>query len=41
MHKRFAAFFCLIALGLVLAGCTPCGWIWQDGQRACHSETPR
>jgi hypothetical protein len=41
MQKRFAAVLCLIVLGLALSGCTACGWIWQDGGHACHSDAPR
>jgi len=33
-------------LGLVLAalsvsGCTKCGWVWEQGPRACHSDETR
>jgi hypothetical protein len=40
-RQRIAALLCLALLRLALPGCTKCGWIWQDGQRACHSGTPR
>jgi hypothetical protein len=37
MVRTAAAFVCLALIALGLAGCTKCGWIWQDGGRACHS----
>jgi hypothetical protein len=41
MPKRGIAVFCLLLLALSAAGCTKCGWLWEDGQRACHSAAPR
>jgi hypothetical protein len=42
MHRRLAAIACLVLLGLSLAGCTKCGWIWEDtGPHACHADSPR
>jgi len=40
MYCRIAALVCLFAFGLGLSGCTKCGWIWNDGQRVCHSDAP-
>ena len=37
MHRLFAL-TCLFILGLSLGGCTKCGWIWNDGPRACRSD---
>ncbi len=31
----------LILTALAVSGCTKCGWIWNDGARACHSDTTR
>ena len=36
--RRFAALLCLVLLGLVLGGCTKCGWLWDDQSHACHSD---
>jgi hypothetical protein len=41
MMKRSFAILALLLLALSAAGCTKCGFIWEDGQRACHSEAPR
>jgi hypothetical protein len=41
MNQRLAAILCLIVLGLALGGCTRCGWIWNEGARACHADAPR
>ena len=38
MHKRLAALVCLVLVGLALGGCTRCGWIWDDGARACRAD---
>jgi hypothetical protein len=40
MRRPLAAILCLALLGLALAGCTKCGWIWQDGGRVCRSDAP-
>jgi hypothetical protein len=40
MLKRIAAILCLLLIGASLAGCTKCGWIWDDRGHACHSDTP-
>ncbi|HET7849546.1 MAG TPA: peptidylprolyl isomerase [Pseudolabrys sp.] len=37
MSPRIAVIACLVLLGLALAGCTKCGWFWQNAQ-ACHSD---
>jgi hypothetical protein len=39
MRKRFTTLVCLTLLGLSLAGCTKCGWIWDD-LRGCYA-TPK
>ena len=41
MIQRSAAILCLLLLGLGLAGCSKCGWIWEQGGRACHTEQTR
>lgn len=39
MHKRLATILCLILLGLSAGGCSKCGWLWDEGGRACRSDT--
>jgi len=39
--KRTTAIVCLILFGLSLGGCTKCGWLWNEGPRGCHSDSPR
>jgi hypothetical protein len=42
MRRRLAAIAGLVLLGLSLAGCTKCGWIWEDAApHACRADTPR
>jgi hypothetical protein len=44
MFKRFVIVFSLVAAGASLGGCTKCGWIWDDWQKApqsCRSDAPR
>ena len=41
MMKRLPAILALLLLALSAAGCTKCGFFWEGGQRACHSEAPR
>jgi hypothetical protein len=41
MRARVSTLVCLLALGLALAGCTKCGWIWDEGPRSCHAAAPR
>lgn len=41
LSKRIAAVVAVALLGVSLAGCTKCGWIWEDGAHACHSAAPR
>jgi hypothetical protein len=31
----------LVLAALAVSGCSKCGWLWTDGQRACHSDTTR
>lgn len=38
---RLVAVMCLFAVSLGLAGCTKCGWLWDQGPRSCHSDPPR
>lgn len=40
MIQRIAAVFCLLLLTLGAAGCTKCGWVWEQGGRACHAGQP-
>jgi len=40
--QRCAVILCLLLLGLSLGGCSPCGWIWDEGKPgACRSDTPK
>jgi hypothetical protein len=41
MIQRCAAVLCLLLLGFGLAGCSKCGWIWEQGGRACQSGQTR
>jgi hypothetical protein len=37
MRKRVVTLVSIIALGLLLGGCSKCGWIWKDWQaQSCH-----
>ena len=38
MFKRLTVLACVVAFGLTLGGCTKCGFVWDDGPRACHSD---
>jgi hypothetical protein len=41
--KRFTTLICLIVLGATLAGCTKCGWIWDDWTaqpKSCLTDVP-
>jgi hypothetical protein len=38
---RLVAVMCLFAVSLGLAGCTKCGWLWDEGPRSCRSDAPR
>jgi hypothetical protein len=38
---RLVAVMCLFAVSLGLAGCTKCGWLWDEGPRSCRSDSPR
>ena len=38
MQRRLATILCVIVIGLGAAGCTKCGWLWQDGARTCHAD---
>ena len=40
MVRRSLTILALL-LALSAAGCSKCGFFWEDGQRACHSEAPR
>jgi len=42
MPRRFTAIAALLLMGLALAGCTKCGWIWQDWTtHSCRFDSPR
>jgi hypothetical protein len=41
MIRRSLTILALLLLALSAAGCSKCGFFWEDGQRACHSEAPR
>ena len=38
---RLVAVMCLFAVSLGLAGCTKCGWLWDEAPRSCRSDSPR
>ena len=44
MVRRGFAILCVLllglGLGLGLSGCSKCGWFWDEGPRACHSDPP-
>jgi hypothetical protein len=40
MHKRVFAIVCLVLLAAGLAGCSKCGWFWEDRAHACHGDAP-
>ena len=40
MPKRVAAILFLVLVGLSLGGCSRCGWLWDQGPRSCHSDSP-
>jgi hypothetical protein len=39
LATNVAAIVCLLLAALTLGGCSKCGWFWDDGGHACHSET--
>ena len=42
MFKRLTILTGILALGLVLGGCSKCGFWWQETPRACKDDvTPR
>jgi cyclic lactone autoinducer peptide len=41
MRGRIANLICLLLLAATLGGCTKCGWIWDQGPRACHSDAAK
>ena len=42
MTRHVIAILCLLLLASSVAGCTKCGFFWEDWQQhACHSEAPR
>ena len=44
MLRRLTIVSSVIALGLVLGGCTKCGWIWNDWQspaKSCRDGVPK
>jgi hypothetical protein len=40
MAKRVGIWVCLAVLGLTLAGCSPCGFFWEDWRsgKVCRGE---
>jgi hypothetical protein len=40
MHRRALAILCLLSIGLGLAGCTKCGWLWDENTHSCHADAP-
>jgi len=40
MRSRIVAILSLLALSLMLGGCTKCGWLWDEA-RACRADAPR
>jgi hypothetical protein len=44
MRKPIAVLLVLITSGLILGGCTKCGFIWDDWRsapRSCQSDIPK
>jgi len=43
MRKRVATLVSIVVLGLLLGGCTSCGWIWNDWQapHSCRADAPK
>jgi hypothetical protein len=43
MLKRLTVLCGVLALGLVLGGCTRCGWIWDQSNQpaSCRSDAPQ
>ena len=39
MVKPLATLLLLALLGGSLSGCSKCGFFWEEGGHACHSET--
>ena len=41
MLRRAATFVVLAVLGLTMAGCSQCGWIWDDWRspKSCRSDS--
>jgi hypothetical protein len=40
MRRRLLPILSLVLLGLTLAGCTKCGFIWESGPKSCHGDPP-
>ncbi|HEX3948239.1 MAG TPA: hypothetical protein VHW95_00145 [Steroidobacteraceae bacterium] len=40
MYRRALAILCLLSIGLGLAGCTKCGWLWDENTHSCHADAP-
>jgi hypothetical protein len=41
MRRRIPALVFLVIIAAALSGCTKCGFIWEQGPRACHSDAPK
>jgi hypothetical protein len=44
MLRRLTIVSSVLALGLVLGGCTKCGWIWDDWRsqpQSCRNDVPK
>jgi hypothetical protein len=39
MRAPLLTLLCILILGS-LAGCTKCGFLWDDGTRSCRSDAP-
>lgn len=44
MLKRLTVISSVIAFGVLLGGCTKCGWLWDDWRttpQTCREDAPR
>jgi hypothetical protein len=44
MFKRLTILSSIVALGLMLGGCTKCGWLWDDWRspaKFCRDDVPK
>jgi hypothetical protein len=39
--KNASVVIAVMALGLLLGGCSKCGFIWETGPKSCQSDLPK